>query len=573
MTVARICHTATKLPSGSVLIVGGINDSSAELFDGVGAFAATGSTSTPFACPTATLLPSGKVLLAGGQPPSSNAALFDGTGTFSPVAPMTTPREGHTATPLQSGGVLIAGGSDGTVYLRSAEIFDGTSFSATGSMTAYRHYHSATLLQSGKVLMAGGESQSSAELFDGTSAFVAVGSMSAARTNHTATQLGPTDRVLVVGGFDWSTNAYVSSAEVFDGVGAFAPVSPTAAPLAGHTATLLESGKVLVAGGNDFKGGLTSSAELFDGAGPFAKTGSLATPRFDHTATLLASGKVLVAGGQGLTVVLSSAEIFDVAPTGGGPCVIGDDCVSGYCDDGVCCVGPCGGVCRTCSSGSGACVDVVSADDPDTCTGTSTCDATGACVVNTLCTSDAKCFAGWFCDASGRCQPQRARGASCNFSADCRASPCRECTTGFCASGVCCDGVCDGPCDACTAALKQSGADDGACGLAAAASCHAVATCDGSSLRDPSGTSETPCNPYACRDGACLKSCSSVDDCAPSYVCDPTKQCVAIPTGTTSSGGCSFVRHAPDRSGRAGFGLVAAALVIAARTWSRRRRR
>src|SRR5439155_2319481 len=68
-------------------------------------------------------------------------------------------------------------------------------------------------------------------------------------------------------------------------------------PRAFHTATLLQSGKVLVAGG--YLKGALSSAELYDPAsGTWTDTGSMGTERESHTATLLPSGKVLVAGGK-----------------------------------------------------------------------------------------------------------------------------------------------------------------------------------------------------------------------------------------------------------------------------------
>src|SRR4029079_13129335 len=67
-----------------------------------------------------------------------------------------------------------------------------------------------------------------------------------------------------------------------------------------HTATLLNSGKVLVAGGTNNKTAVLSSAELYDPAtGTWTATGSLNDARFQQTATLLPNGKVLVAGGVG----------------------------------------------------------------------------------------------------------------------------------------------------------------------------------------------------------------------------------------------------------------------------------
>src|ERR1700682_3809252 len=54
-----------------------------------------------------------------------------------------------------------------------------------------------------------------------------------------------------------------------------------------HTATLLQSGKVLVAGG-DNEGGVLLSADLYDpGTDTWTATGDMTTARSQHTATLL----------------------------------------------------------------------------------------------------------------------------------------------------------------------------------------------------------------------------------------------------------------------------------------------
>ncbi len=58
-----------------------------------------------------------------------------------------------------------------------------------------------------------------------------------------------------------------------------------------------------------------SSAELYDPAtGTWSSTGSLGTGRYFHTATLLDSGKVLAAGGWNAGY-LSSAELYDPGTT------------------------------------------------------------------------------------------------------------------------------------------------------------------------------------------------------------------------------------------------------------------
>src|SRR4029453_7382162 len=93
MTTARRMHTATLLPDGRVLIVGGYGPggalASAELFDPTaGAFREAGSLATARGGHTAILLPTGRVLVIGGYgwreyPNLAPAELYDpATGVF-----------------------------------------------------------------------------------------------------------------------------------------------------------------------------------------------------------------------------------------------------------------------------------------------------------------------------------------------------------------------------------------------------------------------------------------------------------------------------------------------------------
>jgi len=202
-------------------------------------------------------------------------------------------------------------------------------FSATGHLNAAKSGHSATLLPNGQVLVVGQANSltESAELYDpntGTWKFVNAGT--SYWRDHTATLL-QSGKVLFAGGWGFVYNSYRAAA-LYDP--ASATWSPTANLLslrgAAHQATLLQDGRVLVTGGTndaDFSFGLPN-VELYDpGAEAWIRAPDLHVPRYGHSATRLSDGRVLVAGGDslqgqaettfGVFPANNTAEVFDPA--------------------------------------------------------------------------------------------------------------------------------------------------------------------------------------------------------------------------------------------------------------------
>jgi hypothetical protein len=144
-------------------------------------------------------------------------------------------------------------------------------------------------------------SLSSAEIYNSrTATFSYTGSMSFARSNHTATLLA-NGKVLIAGGTSfYNSPAFtMATVELYDpATRMFTATGSMTTPRENHTATLLPDGTVLIAGGNNSTSGALDSAELYNPAtGAFTSVGSMTTPRDQHIATLLTSGEVLMAGG------------------------------------------------------------------------------------------------------------------------------------------------------------------------------------------------------------------------------------------------------------------------------------
>jgi N-acetylneuraminic acid mutarotase len=309
-----------------VLVAGGENSSagltSAELYDPTtGKWTFTGSMAIGRYAHSAVLLPSGEVLVAGGIVTTSiqgipsytaTAELYNpSTGLWTTTGSMAAPRFAHGGARLQNGQVLVAGGANANGLLASAELYEPSTgkWTETGSLNYARSTH-ATLLQSGQVLMAGGGViGNNAELYS-NGGWSLTSTMKFSHPSTSAALL-PSGDVLVFGGHlsSYAGEFYDPSAGTWTATHNIG-VNPPSGPL-----TLLTTGKVLLAGGESGYG-TDALCRLYDSSSlSWLLTGSMNHARAAHTTTLLPNGQVLAAGGEvntsnGTFSVLGSAELY-----------------------------------------------------------------------------------------------------------------------------------------------------------------------------------------------------------------------------------------------------------------------
>ena len=243
LSVPRELYTATRLPDGRVLLVGGFNTHSsrtlvsAELYEPKSdRFTRTSGLMdvSRFGHDALWVPALKKVLIAGGKQHDANtgkewkaldkAELFDPqTGQFTALPPMRHPRDRPTLSLLPDGRVLIAGGKDdeGTQKPKEAEIFDPARVGGTGSpflpaaaLKQDRFAHHAVTLRDGRILLLGGWStprtapslpaRSTALTWAAssrrTTGPVLTSPMTSSRLDAAVVYLPAVNRVLVVGG-------------------------------------------------------------------------------------------------------------------------------------------------------------------------------------------------------------------------------------------------------------------------------------------------------------------------------------------------------------------------------------
>lgn len=238
MLEGRGLHASVLLPDGRVLLIGGAFGAAdglsadalerCEFFsEATGAFSAAPSLATGRYAHTATRLPSGVVVVTGGRGDDgrslASVELFDpATGAWRTAAPMATARARHVAVLLGSGRVLVAGGTTGASegVTATAEVYDPAldRWSTVEPLPIGVGGAGAAALPNGDAIVTGGFASATppiairqAVVFrDATSRWQSMPDMQQARYDHSTVVL--TDGHVLVG-VGWDRNPYFGIGE------------------------------------------------------------------------------------------------------------------------------------------------------------------------------------------------------------------------------------------------------------------------------------------------------------------------------------------------------------------------
>jgi hypothetical protein len=317
MSVARMLHTATLLPDGRVLVVGGSPATMAELYDPASdSWIATGATRFQRQEHDAVLLADGRVLVVGGTLDTSAAELYDpATGRWGMTAEMAVVRYRPALALLPGGRVLVVGGA----YADAGnEIYDPAANSwaaAAPSLLGPRENDpAAATLPDGRVLVTGGRyGGDTAELYDPTTDSWSLVPLGETLYNEELTPL-PDGRVLLTG-----NTLAAPVASIYDpATGQFSDAARPPHFWQRHSPVALADGQVLVQGVGQFGSETPSGSNLTLLYDPAANRWSHARPptqrRTMPALALLADGQVLMSGGMGPDgKAMASAERYGPA--------------------------------------------------------------------------------------------------------------------------------------------------------------------------------------------------------------------------------------------------------------------
>lgn len=502
----RTNHSATALASGDVLVMGGRSNSLPNYPNTLERWSKTTRTFTLAAATptgfhgadhTATLLPSGSVLFIGGRTtvlsPSGAVDRYDPATdawtSLASLAGVSTSRTQHGALLLPGGRVAVVGGityPPVPAVERALELYDPATDGwarGSGDLRLARQDPTVTLLDGGNVLVAG---NGTAEVL-----CLGLGCPCSAQTEC----LSGLCRDGVCCDADCSGTCQACSA-VLKGAGSDGACEPIQAGHdPGDECTATDPSTCQLDGACDGQGGCRkhvsgtpcgapscnnpqqeSKADACDGAGVCVEQG------------VQDCGAYRCLGAGCLTACTTVAECSDGYSCVGGrcrkrpngaSCALGAECESGHCVDGSCCNSDCAGQCESCDT-AGECRPVSGAAPPGKvpCSGSGTCAA--RCDGNdpSACAApghEVSCGVGMSCEnlecvqTTDVCSADRASSVSvAGASESCAPFLCElssgRCATSCVATAECARGrVCSG--SRCVADSADSG-DEGGCSVA-----------------------------------------------------------------------------------------------------------
>lgn len=290
-----------------------------------------GDLAQPRSFATAVALPSGEILVVGGLDPrdpqvtTERVELIDPLSKGVTVLPQRLLGRLHQSVSVAGERVVMVGGvewsGDHWTPIDRVELFDPASrawFSGK-PLRVGRSDHAAVVLHDGRIAIIGGNRDikllDSLELYDPATDTWTVGAkMPRPRTQHSAAVLRD-GRVLVVGGID-SDGGATDTTFLYDPVADRWSDGPhLTMPRLQQATVVLPNGDVLLVGGN---GEASGTSEVYSvRAQRFVASGRLAEPRYVAQVAALPDGRVVLSGGlppqMSAYRPLASSEIWDPA--------------------------------------------------------------------------------------------------------------------------------------------------------------------------------------------------------------------------------------------------------------------
>lgn len=292
-------------------VVGGIAAANAARPSVATEWRAAGDLAVPRAYSSATVLPDGSVLVVGGflpdgtNTPSTRAELYDPIADRSVVLPQVLlGRVYHTATRVGEL-VVVTGGNeqrgDAMSAIDRTDVYDvrTRTWRTASPLHEARANAGATALRDGRVLVTGGNDgprmRKTTEIFDpATGSWTMAAPLPAARTQFSIATL-PDGRVLVAGGLVFPGAPSATSLLYDPDADAWTAGPRMSIERVLHTDAQLADGRVVLVGGQNAAGG---TSEIFDPrTNTFQVLATLAQPRMLAQAVALADGGLIVTGG------------------------------------------------------------------------------------------------------------------------------------------------------------------------------------------------------------------------------------------------------------------------------------